>query len=155
MSPGSGSASAISKSVEMLFPGVERSTLTQIIENRFQPTNSYRLLGTEKKRAESPQIINIEGVEFEQTERDGKENNYRMMSIFKAWAVYTGIMVMLAPFALQGELATAMAIYTMKSLRFAGKIHLGRCQSISFPISSQESSKREEYIQPNRVASTG
>jgi len=113
MSPGSGSASAISESVEMLFPGVERSTLTQIIENRFKPTNIYRLLGTEKERAESQRIINIGGVEFEQTERDGKENDYRMMSFFKAWAVYTGIMVMLAPFALQGELATAMAIYMM------------------------------------------
>jgi len=113
MSPGSGTASAISELVEMLFPGLERSTLTQIIKNRFKPTNIYRLWGTEKERAESQRIINIGGVEFEQTERDGKENDYRMISFFKEWAVYIGILVMLAPFALQGELATAMAIYTM------------------------------------------
>jgi len=149
MSPGSGSTSAISVSVKMLFPGVERSTLTQIIENRFKPTNIYRLLETEKERAESQQIINIGGVEFEQTEGDGKENDYRMMRVFKVWAVNTGIMVMLAPFALQGELATAMAINTMNLYDLLEKIHLGRCQSIPFPISSQESSKREEYIQPN------
>jgi len=34
--------SAIAESVEALFPGVERSTLCQIIENCFKPTNIYR-----------------------------------------------------------------------------------------------------------------
>ena len=110
---GCGSASAMAESVECLFPGVERGTLTQIIENRFKPTNIYRLLASEKDRAESQRTINIGGVEFEQAERDGKENDYRIMSFFKAWAVYTGILVMLAPNTLQGELATAISIYTM------------------------------------------
>ena len=101
------------ESVEVLFPGVERGTLTQIIENRFKPTNIYRLLATEKERAESQRMISIRGVEFEQTEREGKESEYRIMSFFKAWAVYTGILIKLAPYGIQGELATALAIYTM------------------------------------------
>ena len=42
------SASAITNSVEALFPGVERSTLTQIVENRFIPTNIYRLLAMKR-----------------------------------------------------------------------------------------------------------
>ena len=47
------SASSITESVVLLFPGVERSTLVHIIENRFKPTNIYWLLATEKERAES------------------------------------------------------------------------------------------------------
>ena len=78
------SAPAIVESVEVLFPGVERSTLLQIIENRFKPTNIYRLLASEKERAESQRTISIGGVEFEQAERDGKECEYRMSSFFKA-----------------------------------------------------------------------
>jgi len=42
-------ASGIPQWVVLLFPGVERSTLVQIIENRFKPTNIYRLLATEKE----------------------------------------------------------------------------------------------------------
>lgn len=110
---GGESASGVAESVEMLFPAVERSTLIQIIENRFKPTNIYRLLATEKDRAESQRTINIGGVEFEQAERDGKEGEYRMTSFFKAWAAYSGILIKLAPHLLQGELATALAIYTM------------------------------------------
>ena len=110
---GSESASGIAESVEILFPGVERATLIQIIENRFKPTNIYRLLATEKDRAETQRTINIGGVEFEQAERDGQEGEYRMTAFFKAWAAYGGILVKLAPHALQGELATALAIYTM------------------------------------------
>ena len=108
------SASGMADTVETLFPGVERATLVQIIENRFKPTNIYRLLASEKERAESHRTINIGGVEFEQAEREGKESKYRMSSFFKAWATYTGILIKLAPHALQGELATtALAIYTM------------------------------------------
>ena len=40
------SASSITESVELLFPGVEHSYLVQIIENRFKLTNIYRLLAT-------------------------------------------------------------------------------------------------------------
>ena len=36
-----------------------------------------------------------------------------MTSFFKAWAAYSGILTKLAPNALQGELATALVIYTM------------------------------------------
>ena len=97
----------------MLFPGVERCTLVQIIENRFKPTNIYRLLASEKDRAEAQRTISIRGIEFDQTERDGKESEYRMSGFFKAWAAYTGILVQLAPHGLQGELATALSIYTM------------------------------------------
>ena len=107
------SVSATADSVESLFPGVERGTLTQIIENRFKPTNIYRLLASEKERAESQRTISIGGVEFEQAERDGRESEYRMSSFFKAWAAYCGIIVKLAPHALQGDLATALSIYTM------------------------------------------
>jgi len=44
---------SIIESVESLFPGVEQSTLTQIIENRFKPTNIYDLLAAEEERVES------------------------------------------------------------------------------------------------------
>ena len=107
------SASGTVESVEILFPGVERSTLAQIIENRFKPTNIYRLLATEKERAEAQRTINIGGIEFEQSERDGKECDYRMGNFFKAWAAYSGILVKLAPYALQGELAISLFMYTM------------------------------------------
>ena len=70
------SVSGTVESVEILFPGVEQGTLVQIIENRFKPTNIYRLLATEKERTESQRVISIGGVEFEQAERDGKESEY-------------------------------------------------------------------------------
>ena len=99
--------------MENLFPGVERGTLIQIIENRLKPTNIYRLLASEKKQAESQRTISIGGVEFEQAERDGKESEYRMSSFFKAWAAYCGMIVKLALHAVQGDLATALSIHTM------------------------------------------
>ena len=107
------SASALGESVEALFPGAEQSTLTQIIETWFKPTNIYRLLATEKDRAESQRTINIGGVEFEQAEKDGKESEYRMSNFLKASAAYSGILVKLPSYAIQGELATALFIYTM------------------------------------------
>ena len=85
----------------------------QIIENRFKPSNIYRLLASEKDRAETQRTISIGGVEFEQAERDGRESEYRMSGFFKAWAAYSGILVKLSPLALQGDLATALFIYTM------------------------------------------
>jgi len=56
---GGESASGIAESVEVLFPGVERSTLVQIIENRCKRRNIYRLLASEKDRAETNRMINI------------------------------------------------------------------------------------------------
>ncbi|KAG0138262.1 hypothetical protein HOY82DRAFT_596461 [Tuber indicum] len=99
--------------VETLFPGVERATLAQIIENCFKPTNIYRLLGTEKERAEVQRTICIGGIEFEQAERHRKESEYRMSGFFKAWAAYRSILVKLAPYTLQGELAISFFLYTM------------------------------------------
>ena len=107
------SASGMRDSVEILFPGVERATLVQIMKNKFKPTNIYRVLASEKEHAESHGIINIVGVEFEQAEREGKESEYRMSSFFKACAMYSGILVKLAPHLLQRELSTALSIYTM------------------------------------------
>ena len=107
------SISGTMESVEILFPGMERETLVQIIQNLFKPTNIYCLLATEQERRESQRVISIGGVEFEQVERDGKESEYRMTSFFKARAAYSGILVKLAPYGLQGELATAFSIYTM------------------------------------------
>ena len=107
------SASSLADSVEVLFPGVERNTLTQIIENQFKPMNIHRLLASKRDRAESQRNVSIGGVEFEQEEREGKECEYRMSNFFKACAAYSGILVKLAPYPLQGELATALSIYTM------------------------------------------
>jgi len=101
------------ESVEMLFPGVERTTLQQIIENQFKLTNIYRLLASEKERSETHRMINIKGVEFEQAERKRKESEYSMSIFFKPWAVYSGILIKLAPHRLQGDLATTLCIYTM------------------------------------------
>jgi len=109
----SASATATVNLVEALFPGVERNTLVQIIENRFKPTNIYRLRSTEKKHAESQRTINIGGVEFEQAERDRKQSEYRMRNSFKAWAAYSGILIKLASYSLQAELATALFISRM------------------------------------------
>ncbi|KAG0643287.1 hypothetical protein HOY80DRAFT_1033758 [Tuber brumale] len=107
------SASGIADSVEALFSGVEKSTLSQIIENRFKLTNIYRLLASKRDRAESQHTISIGGVEFEQAERDGKQSEYWMSSFFKAWAAYSGILVKLAPYGVQGDLATTLFIYTI------------------------------------------
>jgi len=115
------SPSSMVDSVETIFPGVERSTLIQIIENRFKPTNIYCLLASEKERAETHRKINIGGVEFKQPESDGKEGEYRMSSFFKAWAAYCGILIKLGPYGMQGELATALCIYTMNLYDFLEK----------------------------------
>jgi len=45
------SASSIVNSVETVFPGVERATLIQIIENRFKSTSIYRFLASQQERA--------------------------------------------------------------------------------------------------------
>jgi len=107
------SAGGIVDSVQNIFPRVERSTLVQIIKNRFKPTNIYRLLASEKQRAETHRTINIGEDEFKQPESDGKQSESHMSSFFKAWAPYCRILIILEPRALQGELATALCIYTM------------------------------------------
>ena len=107
------SASGIADSVEVLFPGVKCSTLVQIIENRFTQMNIYRLLASEMEPAEEQRTICIGGIKFEQVEKDGKESEYRMGSFFKAGAAYCGILVRLARYSLQGDLATALSIYML------------------------------------------
>jgi len=51
--------STIAASLEVVFPGVERGTRVQSIENRFKPTNIYQLLASEKKPAETQRTISI------------------------------------------------------------------------------------------------
>ena len=128
----SGNASGVVESVEILFPGVERATLVQIIENCFKPTNIYRLLATEKERAESQRVISIEGVEFEQAERDGKESEYRMTSFFQAWAAYLEMLGKLAWYGLQGELATVLSIYTMNLYQLLEKYNWDGVRAYQF-----------------------
>ena len=148
MELGGESASGMAESVEILCPGVERSTLIQIIENRFKPTNIYRLLATEKDRAESQRTINIGGVEFEQAERDGKEGEYRMTSFFKAWAAYTGIFIKLAPHMLQGELATALSIYTMNLYDLLEKYSWEGVRSYHFQFHRKRVASGKNIYQP-------
>jgi len=97
----------------VLVSGVERSTLVQIIENQFEPTNIYGPLASEKERAEEQRTIWIEGIKFKQAENEGKESDYRMCGFFQAWVAYCGIFVKLTRHALQGDHATALSIYVM------------------------------------------
>ena len=78
------SASTIAVLVEVLFPGVERGTLVQIIANSFRPTNIYQLLASEMGPVATQPMISIGGIEFEQAERDGRESEYRISSFFQA-----------------------------------------------------------------------
>jgi len=50
---------------------------------------------------------------FEQAERESRESDYRISSFFTAWAAHSGNQVKLAPPLLQGDLGTALSIYTM------------------------------------------
>ena len=143
------SAPAIVESVEVLFPGVERSTLLQIIENRFKPTNIYQLLASEKERAESQRTVSMGGVEFKQAERDGKECKYRMSSFFKAWAVYSGILLKLAPFLLQGDLATALSIYTMNLYDLLEKYAWEGVKAYHFQFHRKRVASRKGIYQAN------
>ena len=58
-------------------------------------------------------MINIGGVCFEQGEREGRENEYRMGHFYEVWAAYCGILTKLAPAGLQCDLACFLHIYTM------------------------------------------
>ena len=69
------SASGIADSVEIIFLSVERATLLQIIENRFKLTNIYRLLASEKERAEVQRTINIWGTNSSEQNESGKKAN--------------------------------------------------------------------------------
>ncbi|KAG0638324.1 hypothetical protein HOY80DRAFT_1048153 [Tuber brumale] len=142
------SASGIIESVETIFPGVERTTLQQIIENRFKPTNIYRLLASEKERAETHWTINIGGVEFEQAEREEKESEYRMSIFFKAWAVYSGILIKLAPHGLQGDLATALCIYTMNLYELLEKYTWDRVKSYHFQFHRKRVASGKSIYEP-------
>jgi len=128
------SASTLVDSVEVLFPRIERSTLVQIIENRFKPTNIYHLLASETDRAESQRTMTIGRVEFDQPERDGKESVYRISASFKAWATYTGILVQLAQERLQEKLSRAHSFYTMNLYNLLEKYSWDGVQSYHFPF---------------------
>jgi len=60
----------------------------------------YSLLDSEKERAETHKTINIGGVEFKQAEREGNQSEYGITIFFKAWAVYSGKLIKLAPHGL-------------------------------------------------------
>ena len=133
---------------EILFPGVEQGTLVQIIKNRFKPTNIYRLLATDKEWAESQRVISIGGVEFEQVEGDGKEREYQMTSFFKAWAAYSRIPVKLGPYGLQGELATALSIYTMNLYELLEKYSRDEVRSYHFQFHRKWVASGKNAYQP-------
>lgn len=143
------SASAAMNSVEAWFPGVERATLTQIIENRFKPTNIHRLLASEKERAESQRLINIGGVYFEQGEREGRESEYRMGPFFKAWAAYCGILTKLAPAALQCDLACSLHIYTMTLHELAERYAWEGVKSYHFQFHRKRIASGKEVYYPD------
>ena len=103
---------------------------------------------SEKDLAESLLTINIGGVEFEQAERNGKENEYRLISFFKAWAVYTGILVMLAPNALQGELATAISIYTINLYDLLEKYIWAGVRAYYFQFHRKRAASRKNIYHP-------
>jgi len=67
----------------------------------------------EKEKPETNETINIGGIKFEQRERDGHESKYRMSNFVKAWAAYSGILIVLVPLSFYGALATALCIYPM------------------------------------------
>jgi len=113
------------------------------------------LLASEKERGETHRTINIGGVEFEQAEIEGKEIEYRMSIVFKAWAVYSGILIKLAPQGLQGDLATALCIYTMNLYELLEKYTWGGGKVRSLSISLQNNSERKEYIRTEGVAAAG
>jgi len=142
------STSGIAGLVESLFPGVERSTLVQIIETQFKPTNIYRLLASKQERAETNRTINIGGIEFEQNERDRKESDYRMSNFFKAWAAYSGILIKLAPYGLQGTLATALCIYTMNLYDLLEKYTWDRVKAYHFQFHRKRVASGKNIYQP-------
>lgn len=142
------SASKIINSVQTMFPGVERATLLQIIENQFKPMNIYHLLASEKKRAEAYRTINIGVVEFEQAEREGKESEYRMTIFFKAWAAYSGILIKLAPYGLQGELAITLCIYTMNLYNLLEKYTWDGVKSYHFQFPRKRVASRKNIYEP-------
>lgn len=107
------SASGVLDLVETMFPGVERTTLVQIVENKFKLTKIDRLIASKKDGTKTHQTINIGGVDFKQGEHEGRQSQYWMSSPPKAWAAYSGILIKLARHILQGELATTLCTYTI------------------------------------------
>ena len=132
--PAGESASTMANSVEILFPRVEEGTLIQIMENQLKPTNIYCFLANEKRRAESQRTISIGAVEFEPSERNGKEIEYRISSFFKVWTAYCGIIVKLAPHAVESDLATAWSIYTMNLYNLLEKYTREGVTAYHFPF---------------------
>jgi len=62
-----------------------------------------------------------------------------MSNFFKAWAAYTGILIKLAPYGLQGELATALCIYTMNLDDLLEKYTWDGVKSIPLSVPQEES----------------
>jgi len=93
------------------FLAIAQNPLVQIIKEQFRATNIYWLPANQVEHGETKRKINITGIEYVQTQTDGKENEYLMSSLFKAWAAYSGILMKLAPHGLPRELALLPFIY--------------------------------------------
>ena len=71
-----------------------------------------------------------------------------MTSFFKAWAAYSGILVKLAPYGLQGELATALSIYTMNLYELLEKYSWDGVRSYHFQFHRKQVASGKNIYQP-------
>ena len=71
-----------------------------------------------------------------------------MTSFFKAWAVYTGILIKLALHMLQGELATALSIYTMNLYDLLEKYSWEGVRSYHFQFHRKPVASGKNIYQP-------
>ena len=71
-----------------------------------------------------------------------------MTSFFKAWVAYSGILVKLAPYGLQGELATALSIYTMNLYELLEKYSWDGVRSYHFQFHRKRVASGKNIYQP-------
>jgi len=106
------------------------------------------LLANEKETGETNYMINIAGIKFEQTEPDGKESEYRMSNLFKAYAAYSAILTKLSPHILQGELATSLFIYTRNLYDLLEKYTCDVVKSYHFHFHRKQVDSGKNIYQP-------
>ena len=71
-----------------------------------------------------------------------------MSSFFKVWAAYSGIIIKLRPQALQGELATALCIYTMNLYDLLEKYTWEGVKSYHFQFHRKRVASGKNIFQP-------
>ena len=71
-----------------------------------------------------------------------------MTSFFKAWAAYSRILVKLAPYGLQGKLATAFSIYTMNLYELLEKSSWDGVRSYHFQFHRKWVASGKNIYQP-------